>query len=286
MQGFAPDWRPARWAGVFTRSLYFENHLQSDTRRKLLDDTVRSMKLDHNQGLDRMTLNDAGLQGARSAQEFARSLPEAYRQRFNPAEIAAHAHIAYKRGDRSVSVGTFPSRESSDYAICVAAPDRPGLLSLISRALNECGYDIDSAEAFRRQVEPPEALDVFWVRSPKSLDAEHIENFAHVLELLVDGALSEHPVVIGPAGADGTTVRFMEGADGGLAVLEVETTDRSGLLYAITRALHRAEVQIVTSQIRTHGTHVFDRFTIEELDGSPISNERRWAIQVAVLSAL
>lgn len=250
-------------------------------------DTVESMKLDLNQGLDRMTLKDAGLEGAKSAEEFSHTLPESYRQRFNPAEIAAHAHIAFKRGERSVSVGTFPSRESSGYAICVAAVDRPGLLSLISRALSECGYDIDSAEAFRRQVTPAEALDVFWVRSPQeSLDEQHIDNFAHVLEMLVDGALSEHPPVIAPAGAEGTTVRFMEGAYGGLSVLEVETTDRSGLLYAITRALHRAEVQIVTSQIRTHGTHVFDRFTIEELDGSPISNERRWAIQVAVLSAL
>ncbi len=245
------------------------------------------MKLDPNQGLDRMTLKDAGSPGAQSAQEFAATLPESYRKRFSPAEIAAHAHICFKRADRSVSVGTFPSRESSDYAICVSAVDRPGLLSLISRALNECGYDIDSAEAFRRHVQPAEALDVFWIRSPKQqLDEQHFENFAHVLEMLVDGALSEHPPVVAPAGTEGTTVRFLEGADGGLAVLEVETTDRSGLLYAITRALHRAEVQIVTSQIKTHGTHVFDRFTIEELDGSPISNERRLAIQVAILSSL
>ncbi len=234
-----------------------------------------------------MTLKDAGPAGAKSALEFAMTLPESYRQRFSPAEIAAHAHIAFRRGDQSVSVGTFPSRDSSGLAICVAAVDRPGMLSLISRALNQCGYDIDSAEAFRRKVKPPEALDLFWIRTPEaSLDETEIESFGHVLELLVEGAISEHPPVVGPAGTEGTTVRFLEGADGGLSVLEVETTDRSGLLYAITRALHRSEVQIVTSQIKTHGTHVFDRFTIEELDGSPINNERRLAIQVAVLSSL
>ena len=245
------------------------------------------MELNLSQSLDRMTLKDTGSPGAKSAHEFSMTLPETYRQRFNPAEIAAHAHIAMRRGERSVSVGTFPSRENSHFAICVSAVDRPGLLSLISRALNESGFDIDSAEAFRRQVSPPEALDVFWIRAPKeALDSGHLESFAHVLELLVDGAISEHPLVVGPAGADGTTVRFMEGADGGLAILEVETTDRSGLLYAITRALHRAGVQIITSQIRTHGSHVFDRFTIEELDGSAISNERRLAIQVAILSTL
>ena len=245
------------------------------------------MKLDLNQGLDRMTLKDAGSTGAQSAQEFAMTLPASYQKRFNPAEIAAHAHVVLTRGDRSVSVGTFPSRESSDYAICVSAVDRPGLLSLISRALNESGFDIEAAEAFRRDVSPPEALDVFWIRSPRErLDRNKVDEFRHVLELLVDGAISEHPPVVAPAGTEGTTVRFLEGADGGLAVLEVETTDRSGLLYAITRALHRAEVQIVTSQIKTHGTHVFDRFTIEELDGSPISNERRLAIQVAILSSL
>src|SRR5690606_26918596 len=60
---------------------------------------LSSMELNLSQSLDRMTLKDTGSPGAKSAHEFSMTLPETYRQRFNPAEIAAHAHIAMRRGD-------------------------------------------------------------------------------------------------------------------------------------------------------------------------------------------
>jgi [protein-PII] uridylyltransferase len=81
-------------------------------------------------------------------------------------------------------------------------------------------------------------------------------------------------------------VRFIEGVDGSFATLEVETGDRSGLLLALAQALFQQRVQIVSSKVKTTGTRVFDRFSIVELDGSPISPHRRLEIQVAVLTAV
>jgi UTP:GlnB (protein PII) uridylyltransferase len=69
-------------------------------------------------------------------------------------------------------------------------------------------------------------------------------------------------------------------------VLTVETYDRPGLLLAITLALFRAAVQIVASDATTAGGRVVDRFTLAELDGSPVLRHRRGAVQTAVLSAL
>ena len=88
-----------------------------------------------------------------------------------------------------------------------------------------------------------------------------------------------------PAGAT-TRVCFDEKTDSGLAVLTVETSDRPGLLLAITRALHRARVQILGSEATTKDGHVVDRFTLVELDGAPLRSSRRGVLQVEVLAAI
>lgn len=226
---------------------------------------------------------------AGSATAFAESLPASYRERFGPAEIAAHAHLFYRREAGEVSAGIFPWSEPGVTAICVVVEDRPGLLALISRALAECGFDVESAEAYCRPGDPRVAIDFFWLRDPgERVGVADIDAFVELLVEVLSGRRPDVPATIGalPPGQRDTTVRFIEQSDGALSVLEVETADRSGLLWAIARALHTADVQIIGSKIRTVGTRVQDHFSIAELDGSPISPERRFKIQVAILSAL
>lgn len=230
-------------------------------------------------------------EGKISASGFAASLPDEYRARFGPAEIAAHAHTFVNRPTGRAAAGIFPWPEPGVTAICVTVEDRPGLLSLISRSLNEVGFDVESAEAFCRDGDPRIAVDFFWLRDPDGrIGHDDVSAFVDILNGVLLGLRPEaspaRPVSEGPPGVRNTTVRFLEQRDGALSVLEVETEDRSGLLWAITRALHTAGVQIVGSQIRTSGARVLDRFTIAELDGSSIGDERRFAIQIAILSAL
>lgn len=226
---------------------------------------------------------------AESASAFAESLPPAYRERFGPAEIAAHAHIFYRRGQGEVSAGIFPWAEPAVTAICVVVEDRPGLLALISRSLTECGFEVEAAEAYCLDGNPRVAVDFFWLRDPGGrVVAKDVEAFTEILTEVLSGRRPDVPVVFGviPPGQRDTTVRFIEQSDGALSVLEVETADRSGLLWAIARALYAEDVQIVGSKIRTVGGRVQDQFSLAELDGGPIGNERRLKIQVAVLSAL
>jgi len=66
--------------------------------------------------------------------------------------------------------------------------------------------------------------------------------------------------------------------------LEVETGDRSGLLFALASALFGQRVQILESEVHTENERVYDRFRLVEFDGSPIDASRRLEIQVAVLT--
>lgn len=219
---------------------------------------------------------------------FTDSLPPEYRERFDLSQIAIHAVASVQRGPGRVTVQRFPWAEPGTTALCVIADDRPGLLADISATFAELGFDVDAGEAYTRDIEPPEAVDVFWLRDPDGdIDDAHIQVFAELLEEILAGRPAHsggRPMARVSAG--GTTVRFLEDASGLLSVLEVETDDRSGLLSAITRALYEQKVQIVSSRVRTQEGRVHDSFTITELDGRPIAPERRLHIQVALLSAI
>ena len=82
-----------------------------------------------------------------------------------------------------------------------------------------------------------------------------------------------------------TTVRFIEG-EGGCSMLEIETSESSGFVRGLSRALIKESVQIVRAEVKRVSGGVIDRFTIAEDDGSPIRAAKRLALQVAVMSAV
>jgi len=231
-----------------------------------------------------------------SIREFAETLPLDYRERFDNEQIAIHAAAAERRSRTGhvVAATLFPWSEPGTLALCVVAEDRPGLLSKLSRALTELGCDVDSALAFTRTAineSAAEAVDFFFLRSGASgrtrFDESRVRDFVELTEqILNQDRDSAPPLASAPSGVSDTTVRFLEDERGALSVLEVETSDRSGLLWALTRALYQENVQIIGSKISTVGGRVHDRFVLRELDNSPIGVERRLVIQVAVLTAL
>lgn len=228
---------------------------------------------------------------------FADSMPDGYRDKYDASSIAAHARVAAARDGRPAHAGVVGRGASGEAAVCVVAADRPGLLSTISAAFVLSGMDVASAEAFTRKLPDgsAEAVDLFWLRRKRSSTASgslteiDVEGMTKLLvELLAGRSVAAEP----EDDADDavtrvdTVVRFLDDKEGGLATLEVETNDRSGLLLALSRALFEQRVQIIRSEVKTLERRVFDRFTVVELDGSPISPARRLDIQVAVLNAV
>lgn len=229
---------------------------------------------------------------------FVESLPRAYGDKYAPAEVVAHAGVAAGRGDLPVIVGLFGRAGNG---LCVVAHDRPGLLALIGAALVLCRFDVSHAEVYTRTLPSgaKEAVDLFWVRkldappgtSLVQADAQRLETeIARFLRGEGDPRteVSQKIAETAPSTPRATDAIVRFGADGagGLSTLEVETADRSGLLFALASALFAAHVQVVESEVKTLDGRVFDRFRVAELDGSNISSSRRLEIQVAILGAL
>jgi [protein-PII] uridylyltransferase len=226
---------------------------------------------------------------------FLDTMPMRYREIYDVAAAREHAAIVSRRAGAATHAEIWRRLPRGSAVLCVVADDQPGLLSFISAALVVHGMDVESAQAYTR-VGVGEAVDFFWIRRERGapspiLDAD-VARIRLVLRGLVTGALTIDGVAASaniecaaPPGV-ATHVRFDGTSASGLSVLTVETHDRPGLLLAITRALHRARVQIVASEATSQQGRVTDRFTIVELDGAPLRANRRGVLQIEVLSAI
>jgi [protein-PII] uridylyltransferase len=230
-----------------------------------------------------------------SGAPFAASMPQRYRESFDEASIAQHAAIVARRGRLPAHLEVCGRSPEGVTVVCVVADDRPGLLSRIAASLVIHSMDILSAQAYTR-VSPGgtgEAVDFLWLRrvgarGPTLSDPE-CERIADVLRALVTGERSIDAEVSGarpvPREAFATRIAMSDTGKGEL-LMTIETSDRPGLLLAITRSLFRAGVQIVATEATTENARVVDRFTLVELDGSPINEKRRRALQTDVLAAI
>lgn len=233
---------------------------------------------------------------------FMQTLPPAYQT--SQPEAVRREHWTLSRSRRQtgalIQLSALGRAESADaLTLCLVAEDRPGLLSAITAALARGGLDILHAETLTRACpgHPPEAVDVFLLERQadpncrEPLSKEELAAIRAALGGLLEGRLKWTSAVAQNALAPmsdrtGTRVRFLEDDEGALSVLEVETGNRSGLLLALARAFAAQEVTILRSEVRTDAARVLDRFTLVELNGDPISEERRLQVQVAVLSAV
>jgi [protein-PII] uridylyltransferase len=223
-------------------------------------------------------------------------MPERYRESFDAAAIEEHAGIVGRRGAAPAHVEVWRRLPDGVTVVCAVADDRPGLLSRITASLVIHSMDIVSAQAYTRvsTAGKGEAVDLLWLRrvgagGPPLSDTE-CARIADVLRALVTGELSAEAEVKGaklpePRQAFATRIA-LDDTEKGELVMTIETSDRPGLLLAITRALFRAGVQIVATEATTENGRVADRFTIVELDGSRIGDKRRRSLQTDVLAAV
>jgi len=228
---------------------------------------------------------------------FVVSMPVRYASTFSVLEIQQHARIVGERGTRPVCIGQFASLRHPGAAICIVAPDRPGLLATISVALALVGFSVFEAEIFTRRASPSlsEAVDFFWIsrRAPlqnlEILPADVNRLSQSLIDLLGRSEVvlpDRASAIIQSSRETSTRVRFMQDSVGQFTTLEVDTNDRSGLLLTICQTLFAAEIQIIGSHIKTIDGRARGRFELVELDERPIGADRRQELQMAILSAI
>ena len=181
--------------------------------------------------------------------------------------------------------------------IIVYTADHPGLFSRIAGAMASIGANIVDARI--ATMSDGMAIDTFWVQDANGEALGRPETLARlssVIEEALSGALKlrqeieKRPTVF-PKRTRGMTVPPRVLIDNKAStthtVLEINGTDRPGLLYRLTLRLAQQNLQISSAKISTYGVGIVDVFYVKDLFGLKVQNQRRLAgIRAAMLAEL
>src|SRR6185369_12639910 len=223
-----------------------------------------------------------------------------YSKLYSAEEVAEHAAIVARRRLEPAHVELWRTLPGGGAVLCIVADDHPGFLSTVTAVLYLHELDVVTAQIYcrKRADGVTEAVDLFWVRpnlhgAPHRIEQEEIASVKRVLGELVVRQACPDPIVPRrqrPEQPDTVPLArvFFETQPlrAGNYVLVVEALDFPGLLLAVARALHRQNLDILHSDIRTEGTRVHDRFTVADTLGEPLAPRRLAEIRGAVVAAL
>jgi [protein-PII] uridylyltransferase len=174
-----------------------------------------------------------------------------------------------------------PDRGYSVVKVCTW--DRAGLFPKIAGSFSAIGLNILTAQIFTRT--DGIVLDTFFVIDAKTgnlAGVEQRDKFEHLLNKALTGEEVDFPALIARhkitrplyAAYSGeripTHVRFDNEVSETRTLIEIETEDRIGLLYAISQTFSELDLDITAAKICTEKGAAIDTFYVRELDGGKI----------------
>jgi [protein-PII] uridylyltransferase len=166
--------------------------------------------------------------------------------------------------------------------------DRAGLFAKIAGSLSAVGLNILGAQIFTRG--DGIALDEFFVNDARTgnlATREQHDKFATLLEKVLNGEkidlhaqiarqITGRPVYQAYAGERmATKIHFDNEASETRTLIEIETEDHLGLLYAISQIFAELSVDIAGARIVTERGAAIDSFYVRESDGGKIESPAR-----------
>ncbi len=227
-----------------------------------------------------------------SEEDFARHRERcgpSYWLAFDLPTLARHARVI-RRADREqapLTVDTKVDRPRAITEVTIYTEDHPGLFSRIAGALAVSGANIVEARIFT--TNDGMALDTFSVQSADGGAFDRPDRLAKLatrIEQALSGKLLPRQELAKPAAIQSRTRVFKvqprvlvdNKASATHTVVEVNGRDRPGLLYDVTRALTRCNLQISSARISTYGESVVDVFYVKDIFGMKVIEEHKLAV--------
>jgi [protein-PII] uridylyltransferase len=165
--------------------------------------------------------------------------------------------------------------------LCVVAPDRPGLLSVVAGVIALHSLDIRSAAAAAEdgmavevfEVEPLFGTAPDWGRLERDLAAAlegRLDLEAKLAERERSRARRARPASARPAEV---AVLFDNEASASATVVEVRAPDGVGVLHHIARALASCGLDVAWARVTTLGSEVVDAFYVRDARGAKLLDE-------------
>jgi [protein-PII] uridylyltransferase len=225
------------------------------------------------------------------------SMSPRYRLYMPTPAILEHINLYRRLGNAEFLWDIKRSADANTRSVTICAKDRPGLISKIAGVFTLNNIDILDVQAFtwRNNI----ALDIFKVNPPPDqiMEAEKWDRAEKNLSAALSGELNLAASLQKKRTAFRRTslsrhkkphrVEVDNSSSSFFTIIEVFTYDFPGLLFAITDALYRCELNIWVAKIATKADQVVDVFYVWDLNGDKVDSPDQVApIKAAILERL
>ena len=168
-----------------------------------------------------------------------------------------------------------PDKDRDATRICFAMADHPGVFSRFTGALALSGANVVDARTFTSK--DGFATAVFWVQDSEGHPylAARLGRLKTMIHDTLQGKFITRDAIKSRdkikkrerAFRVPTSISFDNNGSEIYTIIEVDTRDRLGLLYDLTRILAAANVNISSAVIATYGEQVVDTFYVKDMFG-------------------
>ncbi|WP_170533463.1 [protein-PII] uridylyltransferase [Ruegeria atlantica] len=174
-----------------------------------------------------------------------------------------------------VEIRMQPDEDRDATRACFAMGDHPGIFARIAGALALVGANVVDARSYT--TKDGYVTDAFWIQDTEGhpFEASRLPRLAQMIrktlkgEVVARDALKSRDKIKKRERAFNVPTHITFDNDGSeiYTIIEVDTRDRPGLLYDLTRTLAAANVYIANAVIATYGEQVVDTFYVKDMFG-------------------
>ncbi|MCK0126396.1 [protein-PII] uridylyltransferase [Gelidibacter sp. F2691] len=190
------------------------------------------------------------------------------------------AHTVFARllkdiEDDEVRIELEPDEDRDVTRAYVVLADHPGIFSRLAGALSAVGANIVDARTYTSK--DGYATACFWMQDADGspYDITKLKRLTRMIHKMLKGEVVAHEAIAGRdkikkrerAFKVPTTITFDNDGSEIYTIIEVDTRDRPGLLYDLTRTLANTNVYIASAVIATYGEQVVDSFYVKDMFG-------------------
>ena len=276
IRGVGPDtWN--NWKAALIRALYRQT-------RHALEEGMEALNRE-NRGTEAKKTLRAELHGWDKKDikhETARHYPP-YWQGLHVTAHVVFANMLKGLGNDEIRIDLHPDDDRDATRVCFVVADHPGIFSRMCGALALVGANIVDARTFTSK--DGYATAAFWVQDAEGspFEASRLPRLRKMIERTLAGE-----VIAGEAIQTRdklkkrerafrvpTSITFDNEGSEIYTIIEVDTRDRPGLLYDLTRTLANSNVYIASAVIATYGEQVVDTFYVKDMFGLKFYTESK-----------
>ena len=205
------------------------------------------------------------------------------------------AHLLRGLGEDEIRVDLKPEPDRDATRACIALADHPGIFSRLAGALALVGANVVDARTYTSK--DGYATAVFWLQDAEGApyEAARLPRLRAMIqktfrgEVVARDALKERDSIRKREGQFRfpTSITFDNDGSDIYTIIEVDTRDRPGLLYDLTRTLAADNIYIASAVIATFGAQVVDSFYVKDMFGLKLHAKiRREALEKKLRQAI